>query len=134
MAFLRLGEHLGTLCPRAVGFHISSLQPRVCGEGTAECTDHRPCKGLAPRIEERLHHRRIAACDERQPIAPDECKNRVPCKNPVRFATDSVLDVYATLKFQLVVLLVERQLLEEPKQRILTVVVKTSEATPSLQK
>ena len=36
-------------------------------------------------------------------------------------------------KFQLVVLLVERQPLEEPRQRILTVAVRTSEATPNMQ-
>ena len=76
-----------------------------------------PCHGLStarlcpPRIEERLHHKRIAACDERQ---------------------DGFLDVFVTPQFHL--LLVERQLLDEPKQRILTVAVRTSEATPSLQK
>ena len=44
--------------------------------------------------------------------------------------TDGFLDVFVTLKFQLVVLLAERQLSEEPKQRMLTLAARTSEATP----
>ena len=45
--------------------------------------------------------------------------------------TDGFLDIFVTSEFLLVVLLPERQLSEEPKQRILTVALRTCEATPS---
>ena len=58
----RLDVHPCTFRPQAVGFYIQILH--FCGDGTAECTDFRPCKTFVARIDESLHSRRVAACDE----------------------------------------------------------------------
>ena len=114
--------------PNPLDFTSKACHLVSAARATTECTDFRLYQTLSSTYLRAPPPQANRCMCERQPTAPHKWTNRAPCRSHVRFATDGLFDAFVTPKFQLVVLLVERQLLEEPKQRFLTVAVRTSEA------